>query len=400
MRRAGRRGRIAVLGASAAGLAAAETLRTQGFDDELVIVGAEPHLPYKRPPLSKQVLDGRWAADRAFLRTAAEIEELDASWSLGVRAVGLDPAARRVTLSDRSVVEYDGLVIATGVSPRRLAHGHDLAGVQVLRTLEDAQAVGRELVAGRRLVIVGAGFLGCEVAAVARRSDVHVTLVDPLPAPMIRQLGSDIARHVAALHTSHGTEVRTGVGVRALTGVDGRVTTVELTDGSVLAADAVLVAIGSTPNVGWLAGSGLSLTDGVDCDARCRAGTDIVAAGDVASWEHPGFGRRMRVEHQTNALEQGAAAARSLLGTEAEDFAPVPFFWSDQYDVKLQVYGAPHESATKRIVRGDPAEGRFAATYQHDGRLVAVLTWNMPREALGLREQLVAEMEGRGAAAR
>lgn len=392
MRQADRRGRIVVVGASTAGLAAAETLRQEGFDGELTIVGEEPHLPYRRPPLSKQVLAGSWDEDRAFVRSTPEIDRLDASWTLGVRAVALDPTSCRVSLSDHSRLPYEGLVIATGVAPRRLPGAHDLDGVHVLRTLGDTRLLRPELVAGRRLVVVGAGFLGCEVAAVARRTDVHVTVVDPLPAPMIRQLGAIVAGHVAALHREHGVDVRSGVGVHRLGGRDGRVTAVELTDGSTLPADVVLVAVGSTPATQWLAGSGLSLDDGVDCDAYCRATPDIVAAGDVASWHHADYGRRMRLEHQTNALEQGAAAARSLLHVDAEPFTPVPFFWSDQYDVKLQVYGAPHHEATTEVVRGDPADGRFAMTYRLAGRLVAVLTWNMPREALGLRAELVDEL--------
>ena len=392
MERITQRSRIVVVGASAAGLSTVETLRREGFQGAITIVGAEAHLPYKRPPLSKQVLAGSWAESRAFLRNETEIEALNASWRLGVSAVSLDRVNRHVDLSDGSTVGYDGLVIATGVSPRRLATGHELAGVHVLRTLDDARAIGSELAAGRRLVIVGAGFLGCEVAAVARKAELHVDLIDPLPAPMVRQLGADVASHVSALHGANGVTTHFGAGVAALHGHDGRVSQVELTDGSTLGADLVLIAIGSTANTEWLTRSGLSLADGVDCDAFCRAATNIVAAGDVASWHHRGFGRRMRLEHQTNALEQGAAAARALLHRDAEPFVPIPFFWSDQYDVKIQAYGAPHESATTSIVRGDPAAGRFALTYRDQGRLVAVLTWNMPREAIGLREELVAEM--------
>jgi 3-phenylpropionate/trans-cinnamate dioxygenase ferredoxin reductase component len=386
------RGRVVVVGASAAGLSAVETLRKDGYAGELTVVGAETRRPYQRPPLSKQVLAGTWTEDRTFLRTESEISGLDASWKLGVSAISLDPPNRQVHLSDSSVVEYDGLVIATGVSPRRLAAGHELTGVHVMRTIDDTRAIRDELTAGRRLVIVGAGFLGCEVAAVARKAGMRVSLVDPLPGPMVRQLGTDLAGHVAALHKARGTHLRFGIGVSAVHGSGGRVAEVELTDGTTLDTDVVLVAIGSTPNTDWLTESGLSLTNGVDGDQFCRAAPDIVAAGDVASWHHSGFRRRMRVEHQTNALEQGAAAARSLLEADPEPFAPIPFFWSDQYDVKIQVYGAPHDLATTSIVRGDPSEGRFAVAYRHEGRLTAVLTWNLPREAIGLREELVTEL--------
>ncbi len=384
--------RVVVVGASAAGLAAAETLRHQGFSGELTLVGAEPHLPYDRPPLSKQVLDGRWTRERAFLRKDAALEALDARWLLGTAATQLDRANRRVLLSDGTTLGYDGLVIATGVAARRLS-GDDLVGAHVLRTLDDAFAIQAELIAGRHLVIVGAGFLGCEVAAAAQHLGLQVSLVDPLPAPMIRQLGADIAARVAALHVEHGVSLRCGVGITGFAEQHGRVTGVTLSDGTRLDADLALIAVGSTPNTGWLTRSGLALTNGIDCDECCRAASGIVAAGDVASWHHVGLGRRVRVEHRTNAIEQGAAAARTLLGVDLTPFAPVPFFWSDQYDVKIQVHGMPDSCAECHIVRGDPAEGRFAAAYQRDGRSVAILTWNMPRAALELRKQLIAESD-------
>jgi 3-phenylpropionate/trans-cinnamate dioxygenase ferredoxin reductase component len=382
--------RVVVVGASAAGLAAAETLRSEGFEGNLTIVGAEPHLPYDRPPLSKQVLDGRWSRERAFLRPLTVLSSLGAHWLLGTPARLLDRARRRLLLADGTELPYDGLVIATGVSARRLP-GDDLAGVHVLRTLDDALAVRSELSAGNRMAIVGAGFLGCEVAAVARQLGLAVSLVDPLPGPMFRQLGPDVAACVAELHYHNGVSLRCGVGVERFAARRGRVTGLVLTDGSELDIDIVLVAVGSAPNTGWLDGSGLSLTDGVDCDEYCRAADRIVAAGDVASWRHVGLGKRIRVEHRTNAIEQGAAAARALLGIAISPFTPVPFFWSDQYDVKIQVHGVLDPSAEAVVVRGDPATGHFGLIYRQDKRSVAVLAWNMPRAALELREQLVAQ---------
>jgi 3-phenylpropionate/trans-cinnamate dioxygenase ferredoxin reductase subunit len=384
--------RIVVVGASAAGLASAETLRREGFDGELVMVGDEVHFPYDRPPLSKQVMSRTWPSERVFLRKEAAIRQLDAQWRLGVRAVGLSVTAQTVFLSNGIDQHFDGLVIATGVTPRRLSSGHELAGVHVLKTLDDAIAIRDGLGQSRRLVVVGAGFLGSEVAASAAMLGVKVTLVDPLPVPMTRQLGADIGRLIASLHERHGIELRLGVGVAKLVGESGHVTGVQLDDGTVVAADLVLVAVGSSPNTGWLVDSGVTLGNGVECDEYCRAAPGIVAAGDVASWYHLTLNTRLRVEHRTNATEHGAAAAHSLLGVDERPFVPVPFFWTDQYDVKIQMYGVPGAYTDTVIVRGDVADGRFALAYRRNGRTCAFLAWNMPRESLELRAQLVADL--------
>lgn len=380
---------VIVVGASAAGLTAAETLRREGYSGELTIIGDEPRSPYDRPPLSKQILRGAWAEDRLVLRTDALLADLDATWILGTAAVALDPLARKVTLADGRMLGYDGLVIATGASPRRLPFGHDLAGVHVLRTLEDTLALREGLVAASHVAIVGAGFLGAEVAAVARELGKKVTMIDPLPAPMIRQLGAEPADLLRRLHESHGVDLRCGVAVTALAGMaPGVVRRVELGDGSWVAADLVLVAVGAAPAVGWLAGSGLSLGDGIECDQYCVASPGVVAAGDVASWEHPGIGRR-RLEHRMNATEHATAAAKNLLG-QAIPFEPVPCFWTDQYDVKIQVYGRSGDEFEFQIVAGDPVDGRFAALYGDGARVVGALAWNLPRQARVLR-QFVAE---------
>jgi 3-phenylpropionate/trans-cinnamate dioxygenase ferredoxin reductase component len=379
---------VVVVGASAAGLTAAETLRREGYAGRLTMVGDEDRLPYDRPPLSKQVLSGTWEPERTALRREGDITTLGADWMPGTSATGLDVASRRVRLSDGAALDYDGLVIATGVTPRRLSHGHDLDGVHVLRTMEDALALRKDLLSEPTVVVVGAGFLGAEVAAVARQLDLEVTLVDPLPAPMIRQFGDRIGGLVARLHADHGVRVRTGIGVSSLVGVGGRVVGVELADGVTLGADLVLVAIGSVPATKWLSGSGLSLSNGVDCDSLCRAAPGVVAAGDVASWPHPGLGRRIRVEHRMNATEQGMAAARTLLG-KGEPFSPVPYFWTDQYDVKVQAYGTMPDGAEITFVVGDPADGKFAALYGWQGRVVGALGWNTPRELRRLRQHVV-----------
>jgi NADPH-dependent 2,4-dienoyl-CoA reductase/sulfur reductase-like enzyme len=378
---------IVVVGASAAGLTAAEALRREGYAGELTIVGEEARSPYDRPPLSKQILRGAWDEERIVLRSDALLAELDATWILGTAAVGLDPLARKVTLADGQVLGYDGLVIATGATPRRLPFGHDLAGVQLLRTLDDTLALRDGFRTARSVAIVGAGFLGAEVAGVARELGLAVTMIDPLPAPMVRQFGTEMGALLGQLHQSHGVDLRCGTGVTALTGHEGRVSGAELSDGSHVPADLVLVAVGATPSTGWLAGSGLTIGDGVECDQYCVAAPGVVAAGDVASWDHPGLGRR-RLEHRMNATEQATTAAKNLLG-QAIPFEPVPYFWTDQYDVKLQVYGRSGDDLDFRIVAGDPAEGRFAALYGDGDRVTGALAWNLPRQARLLRRHVV-----------
>jgi 3-phenylpropionate/trans-cinnamate dioxygenase ferredoxin reductase component len=379
--------RIVVVGGSAAGLTAIETLRREGYEGSIVVVSDEAHSPYDRPPLSKQVLSGAWEPTKAALRPPPALEALDVDWRFQRRAVSLDLARRVVHLSDDTELEFDGLVIATGVAPRRLGAGHELAGVHTLRSIDDAAALRGGLISAKSLVVVGAGFLGAEVAAVARSMGVEVTMVDPLAAPMIRPLGPYVGDRLAALHREHGVDVRCGIGVVGLGEHAGGVSDVVLTDGSTITADVVLVAIGSIPAVGWLEGSGLSLTDGVDCNEFCEAADGVVAAGDVASWIHPEFGR-LRVEHRMNATEQGMAAAKTLLGRR-EPFRPVSYFWSDQYTVKVQAYGLTGGDARFHLVDEVAAEGKFCGVYEVDGRVVGALTWNMPTAARTLRPHVV-----------
>jgi len=379
---------IVIVGASAAGLAAAETLRREGYDGELTLIGDERHLPYDRPPLSKQVLRGSWEPGKVTLRPQEALDKLGAHWRLGVAASGLDLAGRLVRLADGASIGFDGLVIATGVAPRRLREGHQLRGVHVLRNLDDALVIRDQLLTGPDVVVVGAGFLGAEAAAGARELGLTVTMVDPLPAPMIRQFGPQIAGQLARLQRDRGVRLRMGVGLSALYDDGGHVTGARLDDGTVIPAGLVLVAIGSTPSTGWLSGSGLSLSDGVDCDAAGVAAPGVVAAGDVANWMYPHLGARMRVEHRMNATEQGAAAARSLLGA-AGGQPQVPYFWTDQFDVKIQVYGTPTAAADFTVTAGNPDDGRFAGLYSADGQVVAALSWNMPREARQLRQQVI-----------
>jgi NADPH-dependent 2,4-dienoyl-CoA reductase/sulfur reductase-like enzyme len=379
---------VVVVGASLAGLRSVEALRRQGYGGRIVVLGAEREWPYDRPPLSKEILAGKWDPARTALRKPESYAELGAEWRLGLAATALDLAGRSV-LAGAARIPYDALVIATGAAPRRLA-APPLEGVHVLRTLEDAIAIRRGLDAGARVAVVGAGFIGSEVAATARGRGLEVTLIEALPAPLERQLGAEMGAQGVALHRDHGVDVRVGVGVSALEG-SGRVERVRLADGRAVAADLVVVGIGVAPATRWLEGSGLRVEDGVVCDERLRASAPgVYAAGDVARWLHEGYGEILRIEHWTNATEQADAVAASLLAGSGPcpPFAPVPYFWSDQYDVKLQLAGRAGPGDELRIVDGSLAERRFVALYGRAGRLTAVLGWNRPRLVMQYRRLL------------
>ncbi|HET9733553.1 MAG TPA: FAD-dependent oxidoreductase [Acidimicrobiales bacterium] len=367
---------VAVVGASLAGVTAAKTLRQGGFEGDVVLVGKEPHAPYSRPPLSKEMLYGEWDEKRIALALPADAR---VDLRLGCEAASLDLAARRVVLDDGGHVDFDGLIIATGSEPRWLPVLGDRRGVHYLRTLDDARSLRASLEQpSARVVVVGGGFIGLEVAAAARQRGLRVTVLEALEAPLARVLGAEMGDFVAGLHRSHGVEVLTGVTVEGLLG-DGRVESV-VTDAGEIAADVVVVGVGARPVTGWLDGSGLVINDGVVCDRFCAAlgAEGVFAAGDVARWHHVLFEEEIRVEHWDNAVAQGEVAARNLLaGPEgAVPFAPVPFFWSDQFDAKLQYvgHGGPHDDVA--VVDGSPADGRFVATYTRAGRLVGALLVN------------------------
>jgi NADPH-dependent 2,4-dienoyl-CoA reductase/sulfur reductase-like enzyme len=357
--------RVLVVGASAAGLAAAETLRREGYDGEITLLGDESHPPYDRPPLSKQILAGQWEAERLALRAPEHLADLRLDLRLGAEATGLDPAAREVRLADGTSVGYDALVIATGVRPRRLPG----EGAHVLRTLGDALALRGDLGPGTRLVVVGAGFLGAEAAAVARGLGAEVTMLEPAPVPLAHAVGAEVGAVLAQAHLDHGVDLRTGVGVAS-----AQRGGVRLASGEAVAADEVLVAIGAVPNTEWLEGSGLTIDNGVVCDEYCAAAPGVYAAGDVARWHNPLFETSMRIEHRTNAAEQGMAAARNLLRPDsAKPFAPVPYFWSDQYDMKIQAFGYLRGHEEIAVVEGGYGEGRFLVAYRTGDRVAGVL---------------------------
>lgn len=383
---------VLVVGASAAGLTTAEALRRKGFEGRITLLGAEAHLPYDRPPLSKQVLSGAWEPERARLRPASTLTDLGIEALLGEAAVGLDAASRTVRTDRGRALSADAIVIATGVRPRAFPGSAGIGGVHLLRTIEDALALKAELREGSRLVVVGDGVLGAEAAATATALGAKVTLIGPQAAPMTLQLGADVAAVLTEMHRDHGVDLRPGVGVGGLLETDGRVTGVALATGEVVAADAVVVSIGSIPQADWLAGSGLAVDDGVVCDAQCRAAEGIWAAGDVARWHHPGYGRALRLENRTNATEQAIAIAANVLGEE-RPYAPVPYFWTDQFDAKIQVFGLPGDRAG--LVETDVVEGsitgrRFVMRHRSEGRTGAVVGWNMPKQTR-LRRAEVAE---------
>jgi NADPH-dependent 2,4-dienoyl-CoA reductase/sulfur reductase-like enzyme len=377
---------LVVVGASLAGLRAVEAFRRRGVDRPIVWVGAESVLPYDRPPLSKQILRGEWEPARTALK--ANYPMLGAEPMLGVRATSLDAPARRVTLSNGDSIPYSGVVIATGAAARGLRGAEHLPGMHVLRTLEDAVALRRALEKRPRVAVVGAGFIGLEVAAVCRGLGLDVTVVEALETPLERALGSTMGAAVAALHASEGVVLRTGAGVERILG-EGNVERLVLADGSTVDADLVVIGVGVIPETRWLEGSSVELDRGVVCDSRCRTtAPDVVACGDVARWTSK-EGKAMHVEHWTNAVEQANAAVSALLdGDGAPEYATVPYFWSDQYDAKLQFAGQIEPEDTLRVVSGSVATRDLVAIYGRAGRLTGVLTVNNPAAFIRTRRAL------------
>ncbi|MGW6281892.1 NAD(P)/FAD-dependent oxidoreductase [Kribbella sp. NPDC055071] len=379
---------VLVVGASAAGLSTVEALRRKGYREPITVLGAEWHLPYDRPPLSKQFLCGDWDEGRTRLRPDTMLSALEAEFVLGDSAVALDAERRTVHTASGRSLQADAVVVATGLRARVLAGQDGLEGVHVLRTLDDAAALRKDLLEASRVVVVGDGVLGAEIAATARKMGLPVTMAGPQAAPLESQFGSVVAGLLGELHQGEGVDLRLGTAVTGLTDVDGRVSGVRLESGEVLPADVVVVALGAAPATEWLNDSGLRLENGVVCDAHCRAADGIYAAGDVARWQHDELDSLLRLENRTNATEQAACVAANILG-DAQTYRPVPYFWTDQFATKIQVHGIPSATAEITVEEGGLEERRFVVHYRQDDRVVAVLGWNMPKQARLHRAALV-----------
>lgn len=392
--------RLVVVGASLAGLRAVEAARKSGFDGPITLIGNETHLPYDRPPLSKAFLDAGADVDGAPVRPTFRDEamlrdELNVDLRLGTPAIGLDPAAGQVVLQGGDTVPYTKLIIATGGDARMLPGGDELAGVHLLRTLDDAIAVRAALDAGARTVVVGAGFIGSEVASAARKRGLSCTVLEALPVPLVRSVGEATGKVAAALHLKYGTDLRCGVGVTALEG-SGRVEKVVLDDGTIIEADLVVVGIGVRPATGWLASSGIALHErdgGILCDETLATSLPgVYAAGDVAHFPNPLFGgAMMRVEQWTNAAEQGALAAKNALDPEnAKPSAAVPYFWSDWYESRIQFVGIP-QSEEIRVVSEELGEEKFLALYRRGDRLGGVLTVDRQNQIMKYKRMIAQQ---------
>jgi NADPH-dependent 2,4-dienoyl-CoA reductase/sulfur reductase-like enzyme len=383
---------VVIVGGGLAAARTAEQLRKSGYVEPVTIVSDEQHLPYDRPPLSKDVLhdSGRGIGD-VTLKPAEFYADNDIALRLGAAAQSVDTAAKTLTLTDGFVLDYDDLVISTGLEPKRIPSFPDLDGIRVLRSFDEAVALREHAASARRAVIIGAGFIGCEVAASLRKLGVEVVLVEPQPAPLAGVLGEQIGELVARLHRGEGVDVRTGVGVAEVLGPEDPgtgVTGVILSDGSELDADLVVVGIGSRPATDWLVGSGVTLDNGVICDEVGRTSDPHVwALGDVASWRDPD-GHQVRVEHWSNVAEQARVMVPAMLGLEVPALVVVPYFWSDQYDVKIQCLGEPRAGDVVHIVDDDGR--KFLAYYERDGALVGVVGGGMPGKVMKARAKVAA----------
>lgn len=380
--------RIAIVGASLAGVHAAEELRTAGYDGEVILLAADESAPHDRPPLSKQFLAGTWDLERITLRTGSFYSDLGIDLRSGCAALSLDLGARRVHTTSGEI-GFDGLIIATGSAPRWPTGLPRLRGMHTLRTAADAAALRAEFGESPRVAVLGGGFIGAEVAATARTLGLEVTLVESLPAPLARVFGPTLGSVVADIHRDEGVELRCNVPVTGVEGSD-RVERLVLADGTFVDADVVVIGIGAAPVTDWLDSSGLLLSDGVVCDAYCATSAPgVMAAGDVARWQHPRHGS-MRVEHHGNAVEQGALAARNLLvaGAERKPYAPIGYVWSDQYEHKIQILGTCSPQDDIRLLHGSTEERSFVAGYFRDGILVGAVGLNERRRLMSTRQHL------------
>ncbi|MDT5326279.1 MAG: 3-phenylpropionate/trans-cinnamate dioxygenase ferredoxin reductase component [Mycobacterium sp.] len=376
-------GGIVIVGGGLAATRTAEQLRRAEYTGPITIVSDEDHLPYDRPPLSKEVL--RAETDEVTLKPAEFYDENDITMLLGSGATALDTTAQTVTLANGDVIDYEELVIATGLVPKRIPSLPALEGVRVLRTYDESLALREHAGSAKHAVVIGAGFIGCEVAASLRKLGVEVTLVEPQPSPLASVLGTQIGELVARLHRAEGVDVRCGIGVTGITGT-GHVEKVVLSDGTELDADIVVVGIGSRPSTDWLEGSGVEVDNGVVCDAAGRTSAPKVwAIGDVASWQDVS-GHQVRVEHWSNVADQARTIVPTMLGGEAPSTVVVPYFWSDQYDVKIQCLGEPEADDVVHVVEDDGR--KFLAYYERDGAVVGVVGGGMPGKVMKARNKI------------
>jgi 3-phenylpropionate/trans-cinnamate dioxygenase ferredoxin reductase component len=375
-----------IVGASLAGAKAAEELRARGFDGRVVLIGAEREQPYERPPLSKDFLRGESEREKAYVHDAGFYERNDIELITGLSATALNPSIRQVSFAGGDTLRYDKCLLATGAAPRRLSvPGAELDGIYYLRTLSDSESLRERLDAGGRVAVVGAGWIGSEVAASARQRGLDVTLVDPLPLPNVRIFGPEIGSFYRDVHAQHGIDLALGHGVERFVG-DGRVMAVRVSGGRLIECDFAVVGVGVVPRTQLATDAGLNVDNGIVVDDKLEsAAADIFAAGDVANAWHPFYGRPIRVEHWANALNQGPAAARSMLG-EPVSYDRIPYFFSDQYDVGMEYSGfAPEWDQV--VLRGEPADGEFVAFWLKDRRVVAgmnVNVWDLNEEIQAL----------------
>ena len=369
-----------IVGASLGGAKAAEALRAAGFDGPVVLIGAESELPYERPPLSKGYLQGTAERDTIYVHSMQWYQEADVELRLGTTVTAIDRAAQEVVLADGSRIGYTKLLLTTGSSPRRLSvPGADYDGVHYLRSVGDSDQIKAVLGSAASVAVIGAGWIGLEVTAAAREAGVAVTVLEAAELPLLRVLGPEVAKVFAALHRDHGVDLRFGVQVAEITGKDGRAEGIRLGDGSVVAADAVIVGVGITPNTELAAAAGLEIDNGIKVDAQLRSSDpDIYAAGDVASAFHPVIGKHIRVEHWANALNQPQAAAQAMAGQQVS-YDRVPYFFSDQYDLGMEYSGYVEPGGYDEVVvRGDVAGREFVAFWLADGgRVLAGMNVNV-----------------------
>jgi 3-phenylpropionate/trans-cinnamate dioxygenase ferredoxin reductase subunit len=365
-----------VVGASLTGAKAAETLRAEGFDGRLVLVGAELERPYERPPLSKEYLRGEAGREKVYVHDEGFYGAQNIELRLGSSAVSLDPAARELSLDDGERLRYHRLLLATGAAPRRLKiPGADLPGVMYLRSVRDSDALRDRLHQGGSVVVIGAGWIGAEVAASARQRGLEVTVVEPASVPLERVLGAELGAVYGDVHTDHGVRMLMKTGVEAFEG-EGAIERVRTNDGQVLECDFVVVGVGVQPRTHLAVQAGLAIDNGILVDEHLRTSAPgVFAAGDVANAQHPFYGESVRVEHWANALHQGPAAARNMLG-EADAYDRLPYFFSDQYDVGMEYSGFAREW-DRVVFRGDPASREFIAFWMAEDRVLAGMNVNV-----------------------